>query len=73
MNKKLGPTGLVLVGAAFICLFLAMSVASASDQANLPDLSSELRESVSAQRSSALQQSRIRAKSCAFKRVHFSD
>ena len=55
MSRMLGPTGLVLVGAAFICLFLAMVVASASSQANLPDLSSLLRESVSAQRSSALE------------------
>jgi hypothetical protein len=57
MNRTLGPTGLVLVGAAFICLFLAIAVASASSQANLPDLSSQLRESVSAQRSSALEHS----------------
>lgn len=57
MNKKLGPTGLVLVGAAFICLFLVMAVASASNQTNLPDLFSQLKESVSAQRSSALHQS----------------
>jgi len=57
MNRTLGPTGLVLVGAAFICLFLAIAVASASSQANLPDLSSQLRESVSAQRSYALEHS----------------
>lgn len=57
MNRKLGPTGLVLVGAAFICLYLVLATASVMGQANLPDLSSQLKESVSSQRLSALQQS----------------
>jgi len=46
MNKMLGPTGLVLVGATFICLYLVLATASGSGQASLPDLPSQLRESV---------------------------
>lgn len=46
MNKILGPTGRLLVGAVFICLLISLS-AAASDQPYLPDLQKGLKEAQS--------------------------
>ena len=47
MEKILGPTGRLLVGAVFICLLISQSVAAAEQPSNLPDLQKELKESQS--------------------------
>ncbi len=45
MEKILGPTGRLLVGAVFICLLISQSVAAAESPSNLPDLRKGLKES----------------------------
>ncbi|MCK9566031.1 MAG: hypothetical protein M0Q43_08280 [Methanothrix sp.] len=45
MEKILGPTGRLLVGAVFICLLISQSVAAAQSPSNLPDLRKGLKES----------------------------
>ncbi len=45
MEKILGPTGRLLVGAVFICLLISQSVAAADSPSNLPDLRKGLKES----------------------------
>lgn len=60
MNKILVPAGLVLVGAAFIFLHLAVTTAFCAEGAalpELPDLAGQLRESVSMQRSQEMRHS----------------
>ncbi len=47
MEKILGPTGRLLVGAVFICLLISQSVAAAQLPSNLPDLRKGLKESQS--------------------------
>jgi hypothetical protein len=45
MERILGPTGRLLVGAVFICLLISQSVAAAQLLPNLPDLQKGLKES----------------------------
>jgi hypothetical protein len=45
MERILGPTGRLLVGAVFICLLISQSVAAAELPSNLPDLQKGLKES----------------------------
>jgi hypothetical protein len=45
MERILGPTGRLLVGAVFICLLISQSVAAAESPSNLPDLQKGLKES----------------------------
>ena len=45
MEKILGPTGRLLVGAVFICLLISQSACAAQSPSNLPDLQKELKES----------------------------
>ncbi len=45
MEKILGPTGRLLVGAVFICLLILQSMAMAQSPSNLPDLRKGLKES----------------------------
>ncbi len=45
MNKMIGPIGLMLMGATFICLCIMLSASAADTPANLPDLQSELKQS----------------------------
>jgi opacity protein-like surface antigen len=45
MEKILGPTGRLLVGAVFICLLISQSVAAVQSPSNLPDLRKGLKES----------------------------
>lgn len=47
MEKILGPTGRMLVGAVFICLLISQSLAAAQPPSNLPDLKKGLKESQS--------------------------
>ena len=47
MSKMLGPAGLVLVGATFIFLCAVLAASAADMPSNLPDLQSELKESIS--------------------------
>jgi len=47
MEKILGPTGRLLVGAVFICLLISLNAAAAEQPSNLPDLQKELKESQS--------------------------
>jgi len=49
MVKKLGPTGMMLVGATFICMIL-IGAAYGTGPAQLPDLQSKLKESISSGR-----------------------
>jgi hypothetical protein len=44
MEKKLGPTSRLLVGAVFICLLISQSAAAAEAPSNLPNLQKELKE-----------------------------
>lgn len=44
MDKILGPTGCLLVGAVFICLLISLNAIAAEMQPNLPDLQKELKE-----------------------------
>jgi hypothetical protein len=45
MNKMIGPIGLMLMGATFICLCIMLSASATDTPANLPDLQSELKQS----------------------------
>ena len=45
MNKMIGPIGLMLMGATFICFCIMLSASAADMPANLPDLQSELKQS----------------------------
>jgi hypothetical protein len=45
MVKNLGPTGLGLVGAIFICLSIVLGATAAENPTNLPDLQKGLEES----------------------------
>jgi hypothetical protein len=45
MEKMLGPTGRLLVGAVFICLLISPNVLAAEQSSNLPNLQKELKES----------------------------
>jgi len=45
MNKMVGPIGLMLMGATFICFCTMLSASAADMPANLPDLQSELKQS----------------------------
>ncbi len=45
MEKILGPTGRLLVGAVFICLLISQSACAAQSPSNLPDLRKGLKES----------------------------
>lgn len=47
MNKMLEPTGLMLVGASFICISIFIGVTYGAGPADLPDLQSKLKESTS--------------------------
>lgn len=54
MNIKLGPSSPVLAGALFICLLIIMTTTCSAGIESLPDLQSQLKESVSGQRASDL-------------------
>jgi hypothetical protein len=45
MNKMIGPIGIMLMGATFICFCIMLSASAADMPANLPDLQSELKQS----------------------------
>jgi hypothetical protein len=47
MEKMLGPTGCLLVGAVFICLFIILSATAAEQPSDLPDLQKKLKEAQS--------------------------
>ncbi len=47
MEKILGPTGRLLVGAVFICLLISLNAAASEQSPALPDLQKELKESQS--------------------------
>jgi len=47
MEKKLGPTSMMLVGATFICMSILIGAANGTGHADLPDLQSKLKESTS--------------------------
>lgn len=47
MNKKLGPIGLALMGATFVCFCIMLSASAAHTPSNLPDLQNELKKSSS--------------------------
>lgn len=47
MEKILGPTGCLLVGAVFICLLISLNAAASEQSPALPDLQKELKESQS--------------------------
>jgi hypothetical protein len=44
MERILGPTGRMLVGAVFICLLISLSAAAAEKPSNLPDMQKKLKE-----------------------------
>ena len=45
MNKMIGPIGIMLMGATFICFCIMLSASAADMPANLPDLQNELKQS----------------------------
>ncbi|MHB8117612.1 MAG: hypothetical protein ACYDHX_02630 [Methanothrix sp.] len=47
MEKILGPTGRLLVGAVFICLLISLNAAASEQSPSLPDLQKELKVSQS--------------------------
>jgi hypothetical protein len=47
MENKLKPTGLMLVGATFICASILIGAASGGEHASLPDLQDKLKETTS--------------------------
>ena len=55
MSKIMEPAGSVLVGATFICLCAILAASAAEMPSNLPDLQSELKESISMRHVSGLQ------------------
>jgi len=55
MSKIMEPAGFVLVGATFICLCAILAASAAEMPSNLPDLQSELKESISMRHVSGLQ------------------
>ena len=47
MENKLKPTGLMLVGATFICMSILIGAANGAEHASLPDLQGKLKETTS--------------------------
>jgi hypothetical protein len=47
MENKLRPTGLMLVGATFICISILIGAANGAEHASLPDLHGKLKETTS--------------------------
>jgi hypothetical protein len=47
MENKLRPTGLMLVGATFICISILIGAANGAEHASMPDLQGKLKETTS--------------------------